>query len=51
MTVNAKDLDKTLKFADEDDLTQDFRPMQYIYAAVNSGNKSLGRVCGALENP
>ena len=49
VTVNAKDLDKTLKFADEDDLTQDFRPMQYIYAAVNSGNKSLGRVCGALH--
>ena len=48
VTVNAKDLDTSVKFADEDDLAEAFRPTQYITAAVKSGNKSLCMVCDAL---
>lgn len=47
-TVNATALDTAVKFSDDISMTEAFRPTQYLYAAIRSGNPKLAVVCDAL---
>ncbi len=50
LTVNAKDLDTSVKFTGDDGMTEAFRPTQYLYAALQTEDTSLKKVCTALYN-
>lgn len=50
VTVNAKDLEKTLVFKTDDGVEAEFRPSQYLYAALKTLDAPLETLCDTLYN-